>query len=207
MNRRGFLHVSFAAAGGLFVSLYLEPRLAIAQEGGKPAPQAPKVYPPDAFVNIRPDGKIVIQVNRLEFGQGVQTALPMLLADEMDADWANVIADLAPAADIYKDPVFGIQMVGGSGSIAHSYQQYRELGAKTRAMLVAAAAERWNTTPEQCRTEASVVHGPGGQFSNLRRTGKRCSEETCACERAPEERDGIPSYRQESETTRQPSEV
>jgi isoquinoline 1-oxidoreductase beta subunit len=54
-------------------------------------------------------------------------------------------------------------MVGGSGSIAHSFQQYRELGAKTRAMLVAAAAERWSTTPDQCRTDASVVHGPGGR--------------------------------------------
>ncbi len=165
LSRRGFLRVSFAAAGGLFVSLYLDPRLARharGQEAPMPAAQK-KVYPPDAFVNIRPDGKIVIQVNRLEFGQGVQTALPMVLADELDADWSNVIANLAPAADVYKDPIFGIQIVGGSGSIAHSYQQYRELGAKTRAMLVAAAAERWNTTPDQCRTEASVVRGPNGQ--------------------------------------------
>ena len=163
IDRRGFMRVSFAAATGLFVSLHLDPRAAStaqAQEGGQPPA---KVYPPDAFVNIRPDGKIVIQVNRLEFGQGVQTALPMLLADELDADWSNVIAELAPAADVYKDPVFGIQMVGGSGSVAHSYQQYREVGAKTRAMLVAAAADRWNTTPDQCRTEASVVHGPGGR--------------------------------------------
>src|ERR1051325_2043208 len=157
IHRRGCLRVSFAAASGLLVSLYLPP-ITLGQE----AP-APKVYPPDAFVNIRPDGKIVIQVNRLEFGQGVQTSLPMLLADEMDADWANVIANLAPAADVYKDPAFGIQMVGGSGSIAHSFQQYRELGAKTRAMLVAAAADRWGTTPDQCRTEASVVHGPNGK--------------------------------------------
>ncbi len=162
LNRRGFLRVSFAAASGLFVSLYLDPRFAYAQEDGAQQPP-PKVYPPDAFVNIRPDGKIVIQVNRLEFGQGVQTALPMLLADEMDADWKNVIGDLAPAADVYKDPMFGIQMVGGSGSIAHSFQQYREVGAKTRAMLIAAAADRWNTTADQCRTEASVVHGPGGR--------------------------------------------
>src|SRR5215475_14048536 len=163
LNRRGFLQVSFAAASGLFVSLYLDPKSAsLAQEAPMPPTQS-KVYPPDAFVNIRPDGKIVIQVNRLEFGQGVQTALPMLLADEMDADWANVIAELAPAADVYKDPLYGIQMVGGSGSIAHSFQQYRELGAKTRAMLVAAAAERWKTTPDKCRTEASVVHGPNGQ--------------------------------------------
>ncbi len=161
LNRRGFLHVSFAAAGGLVVALHFD-RASLAQEAPMPQQQA-KVYPPDAFVNIRPDGKIVIQVNRLEFGQGVQTALPMVLADELDADWKNVIGELAPAADVYKDPLFGIQMVGGSGSIAHSFQQYRELGAKTRAMLVAAAAERWKTTPDKCRTEASVVHGPGGQ--------------------------------------------
>jgi len=163
-NRRGFLRVSFAAASGLLVSLYLDPHSAYvvqAQEGTAPA--APASYPPDAFVNIRPDGKIVIQVNRLEFGQGVQTALPMLLADEMDADWTNVIATLAPAADVYKDPLFGIQMVGGSGSIAHSFLQYRELGAKTRAMLIATAADRWGTTADQCRTEASVVHGPDGR--------------------------------------------
>ena len=161
LNRRGFLRVSFAAAGGLVVSLYLD-RASSAQETGMPR-QPAKVYPPDAFVNIRPDGKIAIQVNRLEFGQGVQTALPMVLADEMDADWNNVIGELAPAQDVYKDPLFGIQIVGGSGSIAHSYQQYRELGAKTRAMLVAAAADRWKTTPDKCRTEASVVHGPNGQ--------------------------------------------
>lgn len=164
LSRRGFLRVSFAAAGGLVVSLYLDPSsISLAQEAANQGAPPAKVYPPDAFVNIRPDGKIVIQVNRLEFGQGVQTSLPMVLADELDADWANVIAELAPAADVYKDPMFGIQMVGGSGSIAHSFQQYRELGAKTRAMLVGAAADRWGTTPDQCRTEASVVHGPNGK--------------------------------------------
>jgi isoquinoline 1-oxidoreductase beta subunit len=87
----------------------------------------------------------------------------MVLADELDADWTQVVAELAPAADIYKDPVFGIQMVGGSGSIAHSFQQYRELGAKTRAMLVATAASKWNVSAAECRTEASVVFGPSGR--------------------------------------------
>ena len=166
LNRRGF--PARVVCGGRRFDGFAVPRsgCALAQEAPQAA-QPAKVYPPDAFVNIRPDGKIVIQVNRLEFGQGVQTALPMVLADEMDADWANVIADLAPAADVYKDPMFGIQMVGGSGSIAHSFQQYRELGAKTRAMLVAAAADRWSTTPDQCRTEASVVHGPNGQSCYL----------------------------------------
>jgi len=162
IDRRGFLRVSTSAAGGLLVSLYLD-LPAFAEEGNQ-APRA-RVYPPDAFVNVRPDGKILITVNRLEFGQGVQTSLPMILADEMDADWSQVIAELAPAADVYKDPVFGIQMVGGSGSIAHSFQQYRELGAKTRAMLIAAAADRWHVSPEQCRTENSVVYGPGNRLA------------------------------------------
>src|SRR5437763_8130121 len=149
LNRRSFLRTSTVATGGLFVSLYLD-LPAFAQ-----APTA-KVYPPDAFVHVRPDGKILITVNRLEFGQGVQTSLPMVLADEMDADWSQVVSELAPAADVYRDPVFGIQMVGGSGSIAHSFQQYRELGARTRAMLVAAAAEQWKVAPGQCRAESSV---------------------------------------------------
>ncbi|HSB27068.1 MAG TPA: xanthine dehydrogenase family protein molybdopterin-binding subunit [Pyrinomonadaceae bacterium] len=155
LNRRSFIGLTTVATGGLLISLYLDKPVTAQQ------PPQPKIYPPDAFVHIRRDGKIMITVNRLEFGQGVQTSLPMILADEMDADWSQVIAELAPAADVYKDPLFGFQMVGGSGSIAHSFQQYRELGAKTRAMLVAAAAERWKVTPAQCRTENSFVYGPG----------------------------------------------
>jgi len=157
ITRRTFLRVSSAAAGGLFVSLHLD--------WPASAQQTPKLqaYPPDAFVHVRPDGKIVIQVNRLEFGQGVQTALPMLLADEMDADWSQVVAELAPAADVYRDPLYGIQLVGGSGSVAHSFHQYRQLGAQTRAMLVAAAAAQWKIEPSQCHTQASVVYGPSGQ--------------------------------------------
>src|SRR5215470_1913733 len=157
LNRRSFIQLTTAAAGGLLISLYLD-KPSLAQQA--PPPQ---VYPPDAFVHVRPDGKILITVNRLEFGQGVQTSLPMVLADEMDADWSKVIGELAPAEDVYKDPLFGIQMVGGSGSIAHSFQQYRELGAKARAMLIAAAAERWKVSSDQCRTENSTVYGPGNR--------------------------------------------
>ena len=169
IDRRGFLRVSASAAGGLLVALYLDVP-AFAKEGNQAPPQ--KVYPPDAFVHIRNDGKILITVNRLEFGQGVQTSLPMILADEMDADWSQVIAELAPAADVYKDPIFGIQMVGGSGSIAHSFQQYRELGARTRAMLIAAAADRWHVSPDQCRTENSVVFGPGNRSARYAELAK-----------------------------------
>lgn len=169
IDRRGFLRVSSVAAGGLFVSLYIDVP-AFAQEQNQ-APAA-KGYPLDAFVHVRPDGKILITVNRLEFGQGVQTALPMILADEMDADWSQVIAELAPAADVYKDPLYGMQMVGGSGSIAHSFQQYRELGAKTRAMLIASAANLWHVPPDQCRTENSVVYGSGGKSARYSELAK-----------------------------------
>jgi isoquinoline 1-oxidoreductase subunit beta len=173
LSRRTFLCASATAAGGLLVSLYLDFPL-LAQEGAQPKL---RVYPPDAFVHIKPDGKILITVNRLEFGQGVQTSLPMLLADEMDADWSQVIAELAPAADVYKDPVFGIQLVGGSGSIAHSFQQYRELGARTQAMLVAAAAEQWKIAPDQCRTELSVVHGPGGKLATYAKLAEAAAKQ------------------------------
>src|SRR6266851_8535765 len=132
LGRRSFIRASATVAGGMLISLYLDLPLT-AQEAGQAKPQT---YPPDAFVHINPDGKIIIQVNRLEFGQGIQTALPMILADEMDADWSHVVAELAPADAVYGDPVFGIQMVGQSSSITDLFTQYRELCARTRAMLV-----------------------------------------------------------------------
>src|SRR6266851_3386070 len=159
LNRRSFLRASAGAAGGLLLSMYFD-LPALAQEGNPPAA---KVYPPDAFVHVRPDGRIVVMVNRLEFGQGVQTALPMILAEEMDADWSQVVAELAPAADVYRDPLFGLQMTGGSAAVANSFQQYRELGAKARAMLIAAAAERWQVRPDECRAANSVVYGSGSR--------------------------------------------
>src|ERR1051325_9998764 len=89
ITRRSFLRASATATGGLLISLYFD-RVG-AQEGASAPQGPPKInYPPEAFVEIRPDGKILIQVNRLEFGQGVYTALPLVLADEMDADWAHV---------------------------------------------------------------------------------------------------------------------
>jgi len=156
LTRRLFLIRSASAAGGLILSLHLTSSVDAQEVTSAKA----RIYPPGAFVRIQADGKIVIQVNRLEFGQGVATALPLLLADEMDADWTQVSSELAPAEDVYEDPLYHMQMVGGSGSIAHSYLQYRELGARARIMLVAAASERWSVPAELCRTEASVVRGP-----------------------------------------------
>lgn len=158
-SRRGFLKAGAAATGGLVLGFVLPGGSRLARA----ADAKPVVYAPNAFVRVAPDNTVTVIVNRLEFGQGVHTALPMVIADELDADWAQVRSELAPAADVYKDPVFGMQITGGSGTIAHSFTQYREVGARARAMLVAAAAQQWQVDPSQCRTEKGVVIGPGGR--------------------------------------------
>jgi isoquinoline 1-oxidoreductase beta subunit len=98
---------------------------------------------PSAFVTIDADGAVTVTIGKTDIGQGVHTALPMLIAEEMDADWTKVRCELAPAGDAYKDPIQQIQVVGGSTSMKNSWMQYREIGARMRAMLVGAAAKRF----------------------------------------------------------------
>ena len=93
----------------------------------------------------------------------MQTALPMILAEELDADWSKVKSVHGTNDPAYVDPAFGMHITGGSGSIAHSYTQYRELGARTRAMLISAAAAQWKTDAASLRTRSGVVIGPGGK--------------------------------------------
>lgn len=150
LDRRSFLKLTALAGGGF--ALGVAPMLAGAQDAAAKPPS-----PPQAFLVIAPDNTVTVAVNRLEFGQGVHTALPMALAEELDVDWRNVRATLAPAGDPYKDPLFGIQLTGGSTALNHSFAQYRELGARARAMLIAAAAERWKVDPSACRTANGVV--------------------------------------------------
>jgi isoquinoline 1-oxidoreductase beta subunit len=104
-----------------------------------------------------------VAINRLEFGQGVHTALPMVLAEELDADWSKVRARLGGNDAAYADPRFGIQMTGGSTALKHSFSQYRELGARARAMLVAAAAAQWKVDAATLRTREGFVLGPNGK--------------------------------------------
>ena len=156
ISRRSFIKAAGVVGGGLALGFFVpgSNRFAYAQ--------APKqTYAPNAFLHIAPDNTVTITVNRLEFGQGVNTSLPMLIADELDADWSQVRSELAPAADAYKDPLFGIQMTGGSGSINHSFTQYREIGARARAMLVSVAAQKWSVAPAQCKTSKGMVFGSG----------------------------------------------
>ncbi|MDM0113079.1 xanthine dehydrogenase family protein molybdopterin-binding subunit [Variovorax sp. J22R133] len=162
LPRRSFLKMT--AMGGFALGVF--PLHALAQDaatGSKPAAGLKPVEQPAAFVQIAKDGTVTVTINRLEFGQGVQTALPMILAEELDADWSKVQAVHGNSDPAYVDPVFGMHLTGGSGSINHSYTQYRELGARTRAMLVSAAAARWKTDAAGLRTANGVVIGPGGK--------------------------------------------
>ncbi|HEV7816124.1 MAG TPA: xanthine dehydrogenase family protein molybdopterin-binding subunit [Janthinobacterium sp.] len=162
VSRRNFIQAGALAGGGLLIGFIIPGAGKFARAAdAKPASQL--VSQPNAFLFIAPDNSVTVQVNRLEFGQGVQTALPMLIAEELDADWSQMRAELAPAGEQYKDPVYGMQMTGGSGTIAHSYTQYREIGAKARAMLIAAAAEQWKVKPEQVKTSKGMLIGPAGQ--------------------------------------------
>ena len=129
--------------------------------------QSVDVVPPDPFVAIAADGSVTVQVNRLDFGQGAATTLPMLVAEEMDADWSRVRGVLAPAGAVYADPVFGMQITGGSSATANSWLQYREIGARARAMLVAAAAKQWHVDAARVTVVAGVVSGPGGQKAHF----------------------------------------
>src|SRR5262249_39398360 len=154
LPRRDFLKLSIAASGGLLVGFYF-PGAGEAAEN-----TAQSEFAPNAFVRIGTNNLVTIIVNHSEMGQGVYTALPMLLAEELDADWKNVRFAPAPVDPVYNHPVFGIQMTGGSTSTWSSFEQFRKAGATARAMLVAAAAQRWNTDAANCRTENGFVcHG------------------------------------------------
>ena len=159
LPRRMFLKLSVAS--GFALGAY---PLVAGAEGAPAAAAGLKPFEqPGAFVRIDPDGTTTVTINRLEFGQGVLTALPMLLAEELDADWSKVRAVHGDADPAYVDPAFGMHITGGSGSIAHSYTQYRELGARARAMLVSAAATHWGVDASLLHTDNGKVIGPGGK--------------------------------------------
>ena len=162
VSRRNFLKSATAATGGLAIGFYLPgaTRIATAQD----APKANTT--PNAFLRIARDGSVTVQVKHLEFGQGVMTSLPMLVAEELDCDWSKVRAELAPAAPQFAHTMFGMQMTGGSSSVINSWAQMRTVGAAARAMLISAAAEKWKVSAVDCRTANGVVIGPTGQKEN-----------------------------------------
>lgn len=157
IERREFLKFSVGAAGGLVIGVHFP--MMTSDVGASPAEAV--VFAPNAFVRISTDETIRVIVNHSEMGQGVYTSLPMLLADELDADWTKVRYESAPVDPVYNHPVFGMQLTGGSSSTWSGFAQFPKAGAVARAMLVQAAAQQWNVEPSACRTEKGVVYRTG----------------------------------------------
>jgi isoquinoline 1-oxidoreductase beta subunit len=154
VSRRDFLRTGLLAGSGLVLGLHL-PSLATGQ------PPGPKGGPfaLNAFVRVGADDSVTVVVNHSEMGQGPYTSVPMLVAEELDADWAKVRFEAAPVAAVYNHTVYGIQMTGGSTSTWTEWERVRKAGAAARAMLISAAAAEWNVEPATCGTEPGhVIH-------------------------------------------------
>lgn len=155
VSRRDFLKTGVAAGSGLVVGFYLPPRQSLAAF----ALESPGPFAPNAFLSVGTDGSVTIWVAKSEMGQGVQTSLPMLVAEELEADWSRVRIEQAPA-----DPKYGNQDTGGSTSVREGWESLRKAGAVAREMLKSAAAERWGVERETCRAEkGEVIHAPSGR--------------------------------------------
>lgn len=152
LTRREFLQMS----GSLTIAVAATAtgfRLLSAAELAKEGPS----FRPSVWLEVRPDETVIVTVSKSEMGQGVYTSLPMIVADELDADWRKVQMAVAPAGDAYKDPVWGSQATGGSSSIRHMYDPLRKAGAAAREMLVLAAADLWKVPVAECTYELGAV--------------------------------------------------
>ncbi|MEO8331810.1 MAG: xanthine dehydrogenase family protein molybdopterin-binding subunit [Gallionella sp.] len=164
-SRRKFLKDSAGLMGGLVIGFYLPMRSgrALAADA-RPA----QVYPPNAFIRIASDDSITIVVNKSEMGQGVYTSLPMLIAEELEADWNLISVESAPIAAVYNHTSFPMQMTGGSSSIPSSWEQLRRVGANARVMLIRAAAQQWGVPESECHADCSkVIHAKSGRLSSF----------------------------------------
>jgi isoquinoline 1-oxidoreductase beta subunit len=122
------------------------------------AAEEPFSFHPSAWLKVLPNNTVIVVVNKSEMGQGVYTSLPMIVADELDADWKSVTMEPAPAGDAFKDPVYGMQSTGGSSSIRHMYEPLRKAGAAAREMLLTAAAQEWSVPVNECAVAQGRVH-------------------------------------------------
>jgi len=152
VTRRAFLETAGAAGAGLVISFYLPSGLRFRSPTAGP-------FAPNAWLRIGEDESVLVMVDRSEMGQGVTTALPMLLAEELEADWSRIRIEFAPADKAYTNPMFGMQGTGGSTSVRAAYTPLRKAGAAARELLVAAAAQTWGVEKAECRAErGAVVH-------------------------------------------------
>ena len=160
-GRRYFLKVSALAGGGLAVAVYVPGLLRLAQ-----AAEPGVTFTPSAWVHIGSDNVVTVIVDKSEMGQGVYTSLPMIVAEELDADWPKLHTEPAPVAPEYRHPWFGVQATGGSSSVRAMWMPLRKAGATARAMLVTAAAQRWKVSPAALKTERGWVLGPHGRTAS-----------------------------------------
>jgi isoquinoline 1-oxidoreductase beta subunit len=123
-------------------------------------------FAPNAFIRIDPAGKTTLVMPQTEMGQGIYTAVAMILAEELDADYAAVVLEHAPANEkLYANPAFGVQATGGSTSVRAFWKPLRAAGATARAMLVQAAAKQWQVEPSSCTTaNGEVIHAESGRW-------------------------------------------
>jgi len=160
VGRREFIKTGAAIGGGLLVSLYSPVTggpnsLSAAEEKG---------FALNAFVRIGTDESVTVISAHSEMGQGIYTSLPMLLNEELEANWSNIRVEAAPVDKAYNHPLFGMQMTGGSTTSPAEWKRYREMGATARVMLVAAAAAKWNVDAASCHVEKGVViHAASGK--------------------------------------------
>ena len=143
-SRREFIKLTGIAGGGLVLGLHL------------PGSAGAGVSSLNAYVQIRPDNRVIIAAKNPEIGQGVKTSLPMIVAEELDVDWEQVEVI---QSEINRD-LYGGQFAGGSRSVASNWQRLREAGATARAMLVQAAAKQWGVTAAACSTDGGAVFHP-----------------------------------------------
>jgi isoquinoline 1-oxidoreductase subunit beta len=122
-------------------------------------------FAPNAFIRIDPAGKTTLVMPQTEMGQGIYTAVAMILAEELDADYSAVVLEHAPANEkLYANPAFGVQATGGSTSVRAFWKPLRAAGATARAMLVQAAAKQWQVEPSSCTTaNGEVIHAESGR--------------------------------------------
>jgi isoquinoline 1-oxidoreductase beta subunit len=168
-SRRQFFIRTMGTGAGLTLGLYLtacsreqesQPEAGPGKAGGETVAAAR--LEPNAFVRIGPDNRVTVIAKHLEMGQGTYTGLATLVAEELDAAWSQIDVEAAPAdPDVYNNLFWGkMQGTGGSTAIANSFEQMRKAGATARAMLVAAAAQRWQVAADEIRVEAGVVKHP-----------------------------------------------
>jgi len=159
-SRRAFLKTAAATAAGLTIGFHWSGPLSRALA------DTSKDFAPNAFLRIAPDNSVTVIAKHLEMGQGTYTGLATIVAEELDADWAQIRVESAPAdASKYANLAFGtIQGTGGSSAMANSWMQLRNAGATARAMLAAAAAAEWNVPPASLTVERGVVrHAPSNR--------------------------------------------